>query len=154
MKSILDPDFEYTPSVETDIRATFERVRRELRTRDQSHTSPWTYGPFAGSHLVRVSPAFVHSGVRVKSIVNIDTHLSCMPMLTPLELLCAVSAATAFMLGSGPYRLASHSGRRAIPTKHAHRSKRFCGHGAHVGRQVNAGEPSLNHSNPHADISK
>ena len=40
MKSILDPDFEYTPSVATDIRATFERVWRELDTRDQSHTSP------------------------------------------------------------------------------------------------------------------
>jgi len=40
MKSILDSDFEYTPSVETDIRATFERVWRELDTRDQSHTSP------------------------------------------------------------------------------------------------------------------
>jgi len=40
MKSILDPDFEYTPSVETDIRATFERVWRELDTRDQPHTSP------------------------------------------------------------------------------------------------------------------
>ena len=40
MKSILDPDFEYTPSVETDIRATFERVWRELGTRDQSHTGP------------------------------------------------------------------------------------------------------------------
>ena len=39
-KSILDPDFEYTQSVETDIRATFERVWRELDTRDQSHTSP------------------------------------------------------------------------------------------------------------------
>ena len=39
MKSILDPDFEYTPSVATDIRATFERVWRELDTRDQSHTS-------------------------------------------------------------------------------------------------------------------
>ena len=39
MKSILDPDFEYTPSVETDIRATFERVWRELDARDQSHTS-------------------------------------------------------------------------------------------------------------------
>src|ERR1700674_4917756 len=47
---------------------------------------PWTYGPFAGSHLVRVSRLFVHSGVRVKSIVNIDTRLSCMPMLKPLEL--------------------------------------------------------------------
>ena len=32
MKSILDPDFEYTPSVETDIRATLERVWRELDT--------------------------------------------------------------------------------------------------------------------------
>jgi hypothetical protein len=40
MKSILDPDFEYTPSVATDIRATFERVWRELDTRDQSQTSP------------------------------------------------------------------------------------------------------------------
>ena len=39
MKSILDPDFEYTPSVETDIRATFERAWRELDTRDQSPTS-------------------------------------------------------------------------------------------------------------------
>ena len=40
MKSILDSDFEYTPSVETDIRATFERVWHELGARDQSHTSP------------------------------------------------------------------------------------------------------------------
>ena len=29
MKSILDPTFKYTPSVETDIRKTFARVRRE-----------------------------------------------------------------------------------------------------------------------------
>jgi hypothetical protein len=40
MKSILDPDFEYTPSVATDIRATFERVWRELDSRDQLDTSP------------------------------------------------------------------------------------------------------------------
>ena len=40
MKSILDPDFEYTPSVETDIRATFERVWRELDTREQAQASP------------------------------------------------------------------------------------------------------------------
>jgi hypothetical protein len=39
MKSILDPDFEYTSSAETDIRVTFERVWRELDTRDQSDTS-------------------------------------------------------------------------------------------------------------------
>jgi len=30
MKSILDPDFRYVPSFETDVRKTFERVRREL----------------------------------------------------------------------------------------------------------------------------
>ena len=59
--------------------------------------SPWTYGPFAGSHLVRVSRLFVHSGVRVKSIVNIDTRLSCMPMLKPLGLLCAACANTSFI---------------------------------------------------------
>jgi hypothetical protein len=40
MKSILDADFEYTPSAETDIRTTFERVWRELDTRARSHTSP------------------------------------------------------------------------------------------------------------------
>jgi hypothetical protein len=31
MKSILDPTFRYTPSVETDLRRTFARIRRELR---------------------------------------------------------------------------------------------------------------------------
>jgi hypothetical protein len=31
MKSILDPTFRYTPSVETDVRRTFARIRRELR---------------------------------------------------------------------------------------------------------------------------
>lgn len=30
MKSILDPSFRYVPSTETDIRKTFNRVRREL----------------------------------------------------------------------------------------------------------------------------
>jgi len=31
MKSILDPTFSYTPSVQTDVRRTFARIRRELR---------------------------------------------------------------------------------------------------------------------------
>jgi len=31
MKSILDPTFRYTKSVETDLRKTFARVRREQR---------------------------------------------------------------------------------------------------------------------------
>jgi hypothetical protein len=35
MKSILDPSFRYTKSVETDIRKTFARVRREPRRQQQ-----------------------------------------------------------------------------------------------------------------------
>jgi hypothetical protein len=31
MKSILDPQFHYTPSVDTDLRKTFARIRREQR---------------------------------------------------------------------------------------------------------------------------
>ena len=31
MKSLLDPTFRYVPSVQTDIRKTFARIRRELR---------------------------------------------------------------------------------------------------------------------------
>jgi hypothetical protein len=34
MKSILDPTFRYTPSVETDVRKTFARIRRESRAQD------------------------------------------------------------------------------------------------------------------------
>ena len=34
MKSILDPTFRYTPSVGTDIRKTFARIRREQCTND------------------------------------------------------------------------------------------------------------------------
>lgn len=30
MKSILDPTFRYVPSADTDIRKTFDRVRREM----------------------------------------------------------------------------------------------------------------------------
>jgi len=39
MKSILDPTFHYVPSVETDLRKTFSRIRREMaRTRKQTTT--------------------------------------------------------------------------------------------------------------------
>jgi hypothetical protein len=31
MKSILDPTFQYTPSVRTDLRKTFARIRREQK---------------------------------------------------------------------------------------------------------------------------
>jgi hypothetical protein len=30
MKSILDPTFRYVPSVETDLKKTFSRIRREM----------------------------------------------------------------------------------------------------------------------------
>ena len=36
MKSILDPEFRYTPSVDTDLRKTFARVRREQRRREEA----------------------------------------------------------------------------------------------------------------------
>ena len=38
MKSILDPEFRYTPSVETDLRKTFARVRREQRRQHEAFT--------------------------------------------------------------------------------------------------------------------
>lgn len=36
MKSILDPSFQYTPSVNTDLRKTFARIRREQRRQGQA----------------------------------------------------------------------------------------------------------------------
>ena len=39
MKSILDPSFRYTRSVETDLRKTFARVRRELRKQQYEQSS-------------------------------------------------------------------------------------------------------------------
>ena len=41
MKSVLDPSFRYTKSVETDLRKTFARVRRELRKQQvQQQSTP------------------------------------------------------------------------------------------------------------------
>jgi hypothetical protein len=39
MKSILDPSFRYTKSVETDLRKTFARVRRDLRKQQQEQST-------------------------------------------------------------------------------------------------------------------
>ena len=39
MKSILDPSFRYTKSVETDLRKTFARVRRELSKQQQEQST-------------------------------------------------------------------------------------------------------------------
>lgn len=39
MKSILDRSFHYTTSVETDVRKTFARIRREQRRREQAQAA-------------------------------------------------------------------------------------------------------------------
>jgi hypothetical protein len=46
MKSILDPSFRYTKSVETDLKKTFARIRREMRKQQQQP-------PMAGAEVVR-----------------------------------------------------------------------------------------------------
>jgi hypothetical protein len=42
MKHILDSSFRYRPSFDTDVRRTFEKVRRQqqVRERDQTKTEP------------------------------------------------------------------------------------------------------------------
>ena len=44
MKHILDSDFHYRPSFDTDVRKTFEKVRRQqqVRERDQTNAEPQT----------------------------------------------------------------------------------------------------------------
>ena len=39
MKTILDPSFRYTKSIETDLWKTFARVRRELRKQQQEQAA-------------------------------------------------------------------------------------------------------------------
>ena len=36
MKSVFDRSFHYTPAVQTDIKKTFARIRRELRERERA----------------------------------------------------------------------------------------------------------------------
>ncbi len=54
MKSILDPSFRYTKSVDTDLRKTFARVRRELRAQRQegaiSNVAPLRRGTLLPGH--------------------------------------------------------------------------------------------------------
>jgi hypothetical protein len=45
MKTVFDPSFKYTRSLETDVRKTFERVRRQqrqVRGREQATSQPET----------------------------------------------------------------------------------------------------------------
>ena len=39
MKSILDPSFRYTKSVDTDLRKTFARIRREQQRQARTHAT-------------------------------------------------------------------------------------------------------------------
>lgn len=48
MKSILDPAFRYTPSTHTNLRATFARIRRELKSAAEAR---------ATEHVVLALPA-------------------------------------------------------------------------------------------------
>jgi hypothetical protein len=50
MKSILDPRFRYISSVDTDLRKTFARIRREQRQQGNATTS----ASAASSHNVQV----------------------------------------------------------------------------------------------------
>jgi hypothetical protein len=39
MKSILDPTFKYYPSIDTDLRRTFQRIREEMRQASSARSS-------------------------------------------------------------------------------------------------------------------
>jgi|SoiMethySBSTD1v2_1073268.scaffolds.fasta_scaffold405868_2 hypothetical protein len=62
MKSILDPSFRYTTSVQTDLRKTFARVRRELREQQQAALAAST-DPIRGYSALRVNGARERCGV-------------------------------------------------------------------------------------------
>ena len=76
MKSILDPSFRYTKSVETDLRKTFARVRREIR-KQQQEPSPADAGvsrkvlPFNSRNA-----ALEGHGVRNGRLVAMGTKLN------------------------------------------------------------------------------
>ena len=40
MKHILDSAFQYRPSFDTDVRTTFEKVRRQQQAREREQTRP------------------------------------------------------------------------------------------------------------------
>ena len=40
MKHILDSSFQYRPSFDTDVRKTFEKVRRQQQTREREQSKP------------------------------------------------------------------------------------------------------------------
>ena len=47
MKSVLDSPFEYTPSFQTDVRKTFERIRREQQAKMRQEQQTQMAAPIA-----------------------------------------------------------------------------------------------------------
>jgi hypothetical protein len=58
MKSILDPSFRYSPSCQTDVRKTFERIRRE---RESQGAGAAVTAQAAGEKVRRLDPRKVAS---------------------------------------------------------------------------------------------
>jgi hypothetical protein len=61
MKSILDPTFKYYPSVDTDLRRTFQRIRAEMRqasiarSQRRDPAAAAQIGPFAAPRRLRMA---------------------------------------------------------------------------------------------------
>jgi hypothetical protein len=58
MKSILDPSFRYTASHATDLRKTFARIRREMKTGEQARSPE----PASERRVVTLRPRRMHNG--------------------------------------------------------------------------------------------
>jgi hypothetical protein len=51
VKWIFDPSFRYTPSYATDLRKTFERIRRQIQSQDRDGSVP---GEATGKNVLRL----------------------------------------------------------------------------------------------------
>jgi hypothetical protein len=54
IKWIFDPSFRYTPSYATDLRETFERIRRQLQAQDRDGCRPRVRGDATTAKVVAV----------------------------------------------------------------------------------------------------
>lgn len=51
VKWIWDPSFRYTPSYATDVRKTFERIRRQIQSQDRDGSA---FGKATGENVLRL----------------------------------------------------------------------------------------------------
>jgi hypothetical protein len=58
MKSILDPSFRYVASHSTDLRKTFARVRREMKTGEDASPPD----PASARHVIPLRPRRIRAG--------------------------------------------------------------------------------------------